>query len=128
MKTKNRAAFEGAMERLKSAERMESALILMRKGDEADQLCAIALAWENAPPAWAENGETCPTDDAESWNWCWRQVNIDKETIKRISGVQYGLERLLAVLIGNRLIYPDGTLSTFATKALRHRLKTALDL
>lgn len=65
--------------------------------------------------------QACPFEDEVSrWNWTWQQIRYDKSTFAVVAGVKdQDADRLLTRLIGLRLIYPDGTISTYARQYLQ---------
>jgi hypothetical protein len=55
-------------------------------------------------------------------------VEFDQDALRRTTGLQGDFHKYLDILIGNRLIYPDGTVSEIGQKALRAMAKHALRL
>ena len=118
--------FEEAVEKFRSQEQVEDVLAITNvKDPQAIRLRRLVVAWGKikidrisvqrpAPPA---------EDEKELWKWMWECVRYDPEELRQVSGVRVGVEMLMRVLIGNRIIYPDGTVSEYAKKVIRAILK-----
>ena len=85
----------------------------------------LAVVWPNvrvtrvsAPPGPAEGG-----DLQEQWEALWHCIEYDERELADKCGLPLTEAReKLKALIGNRLIYPDGTLNTYLAKYLRKRV------
>lgn len=67
---------------------------------------------------------TQPTGDSENeiWDWLWRNSRFSSTDLKAKTGVPYSesvLEQKMKPLIGNRILYPDGTVNSFVQRYLR---------
>jgi len=118
--------FDEAIEHFRSEETIESVLILLGKEEFADRLRRVALVWKNQTTVLKDERDFELTDDL--WEELWKSVKYNVATIAKISGTGADCKALLETLIGYRLIYPDGTLSTVAKKALLTMAKTELGL
>lgn len=86
----------------------------------------IVLAWTNLNVKRSDKltelrGET----ENEVWQWLWENARYSKkELIERvgISFSELGLESKMKPLIGNRIIYPDGTVNSFVQRYLREQV------
>ena len=86
----------------------------------------IVLAWTNLnvkhPDKLTElRGET----ENEVWQWLWENVEYSKRELLEKIGISFselGLESKMKPLIGNRIIYPDGTVNSFVQRYLREQV------
>jgi hypothetical protein len=121
--------FDQVLEEFRQQEKVQDVLVLTGKGEQADELRRLALAWPKiritrhplpyppgSPPA------------RQLWDWLWDQVEYDPQEVREISGMGAQAEARLAVLRGNRLIYPDGTVSAYVDKCLSSLLRAQLGL
>ncbi|OGN89807.1 MAG: hypothetical protein A2Z74_01305 [Chloroflexi bacterium RBG_13_46_9] len=61
----------------------------------------------------------------EIWDWLWENARYSKRELIEILGgslSELGLENKLKPLIGNRIVYPDGTVNSFVQRYLRERV------
>jgi hypothetical protein len=61
----------------------------------------------------------------EVWEWLWENVKYSKKELIEKSGVplsEPGLENKMKPLIGNQIIYPDGTVNSFIQRYLREQV------
>jgi hypothetical protein len=125
--------FEEIIEDFRQKEQIEDALCLIGKDDLADGLRKLAVAWGKIRINRTDRTDrTDKTNKKQSeneiWNELWDQVEYDFDEIKKISGVRIGIEQKMDILIGNRIIYPDGTINSFGAKAIKQMLKSQLNL
>ena len=86
----------------------------------------IVLAWTNLnvkrPDKLTElRGET----ENEVWQWLWENVEYSKRELLEKIGIPFselGLEGKLKPLIGNHILYPDGTINSFVQHHLREQV------
>jgi len=122
--------FEEAIAYFKEKEQPEDALLLIpqEKGDvRAKELQAIIIAWPKIMIERTKGSSGINGSDQEIWDGIWRQVEYDEDEISRATRIS-APGKALDVLIANRLIYPDGTVSQYASKALRSILKGQLGI
>jgi len=86
-----------------------------------DDLTRLVIAWGNII---VERVETLPSpsDDSEAsaWRWLWENVSYDKAELLQNSTLSVvKFEQKLNSLIGNRVIYPDGTVNSYVQRYLR---------
>jgi hypothetical protein len=58
----------------------------------------------------------------EIWDWLWKNTKFSWTEFKAKAGVAYSesvLEQKMRPLIGNRILYPDGTVNSFVQRYLR---------
>lgn len=122
--------FEQAIEKFKELESPEDVLPLLGKEAKHEQLRQLLVAWQKISIKRVKKTEYRGSDSdmVELWKWMWEQVYYDREELKQISMIQGDIDNLMKVLVGNRIIYPDGTISTFARKVLQQMIKMQLRL
>ena len=86
----------------------------------------LVLAWTNLNVKRAEK-LTVLKDESENevWNWLWENTRYSKKELIEKSGVplsELGLENKMKPLIGNRILYPDGTANSFVQRYLREQV------
>jgi hypothetical protein len=64
------------------------------------------------------------TGDSENdvWDWLWKNTGFSLTELKAKTGVPYSesvLKQKMKPLIGNRILYPDGTVNSFVQRYLR---------
>ena len=87
------------------------------------ELIKIVIAWNNIEVHCADNlTEFTGTLDDEVWKWLWENTRFNLADLKAKAGSIY-LESVfrgkLNPLIGNRVIYPDGTVNSYVQRYLR---------
>ena len=120
--------FEEALAVFKGKEQPEDVLPLVGKADLSDELRKITLAWQKMKIERRKPEGKAPEQEKALWDWLWEQADYDIEELQRISGVSRKLSYHIEILSGNRIIYPDGTITTFASKALKQYMKKELNL
>lgn len=113
-----------AVEKLRQSEAVENALILL--GDDAEKLRRVALAWPKVPVRVKKEANLKNTPNL--YDTLWDAIEINLEKLSQISNTRGETGKLLAILKGYRLIYPDGSLSTIAQKTLRTIVRNELGL
>jgi hypothetical protein len=112
--------YTGKLAHFKENEKPEVVLLIT---DEPD-LIKIIVAWTNTTLTLAETlisltGES----ESEVWKWLWKNVHYDRaELIAKSALSEYGFDRKMMPLIGNRILYPDGTVNSFVQRYLRDRV------
>ena len=89
-------------------------------------LIKIAIAWTNLDVKPASE-LTSPRGESESeiWEWLWKNTRFRIAELKEKVGISFSelsLENKLKPLIGNRVIYPDGTVNSFVQRYLREQV------
>ena len=111
----------------KEHERPEAALAV---ADNAEYIM-IALAWTSMNTRCADKiTEPASASDHDVWDWLWDNAEYSPaELIDRI-GIPLsltGLEKKMRFLIGNRVIYPDGTVNSYVQRYLREQVLKLFD-
>ena len=103
----------------KQNEKPETVLVIA----DNHELIKIIVAWSNLEvnradklPSIAGNSEN------EIWEWLWKNSRFSLTELKAKTGAPYAesvLEQRMKLLIGNRILYPDGTVNSFVQRYLR---------
>ncbi len=112
-------------ERLAWFKRNEKPEVVLLIADNPE-LTSIVVAWTNLEVKRVEK-LTEPGRESESglWRWLWENADYSRATLIEKIGVSYselGLEGKMKLLIGNRILYPDGTVNSFVQRYLRDRV------
>ena len=104
----------------KENEKPEVVLLI---ADEAE-LIKIIVAWTNTTVARAAKLSALRGDsDSDVWDWLWRNAVYSREELIAKSALsEYGFEKKMRPLVGNRVLYPDGTVNSFVQRYLRDRV------
>ncbi len=106
----------------KQNEKPEVVLIIAN----SPELLKIIVAWSNLEVKPTEN-LPCIVGDSEKeiWDWLWEHSQFSLTELKIKTGVSYSesvLEQKIKPLIGNRILYPDGTVNSFVQRYLREQV------
>ncbi len=86
----------------------------------------LVLAWTNLNVKHTEKlTELRGEGENEVWGWLWENAKYPKKELVEKIGVplsELGLESKMKPLIGNRIIYPDGTVNSFVQRYLREQV------
>jgi len=105
----------------KQNEKPETVLLI---ADNPDRI-KLVIAWTNSN---IERSKNLTTFDGESenniWDWLWENTNYSKTELKEKGDIpsEIVLENRMRPLIGNRIIYPDGTVNSYVQKYLREQV------
>jgi len=110
------SSFGEVLQEFKSSESPESIVPLI----EGSSLRSGLVAWKSVAIT-NKASEDCPhKDDVSKWNWLWTCVSYDTGGFGIVAGVRVqDANILLHRLIGLRLVYPDGTINTYAKQYLQ---------
>lgn len=91
----------------------------------------IIVAWTNLEVRRADKmTELKGESENEVWEWLWENAKYSQtEFIEKI-GINFsesGLESKMKPLIGNRILYPDGTINSFVQRYLRQQVLKFFD-
>jgi hypothetical protein len=108
--------------RFKQNERPEAVLIIA----DTPELIKIIIAWANldVKPN-VKLPELAGESENEIWEWLWGNARFSLTELKAKTGVPYSesvLEQKMKPLIGNRILYPDGTVNSFVQRYLRDKV------
>ncbi len=112
-----------------SEEVQSIAVLMVEEGFDADVMRVLA-AWQQSHHEWTQPKRACPDHGrptARAYAWLVSGWEIDSEAIARAADVSPSVARAkIDVLIGSRLIYPDGTMAKAAQAALRSHVSARL--
>jgi len=108
-------------------ERPETVLLV---ADNPERI-KIVVAWTSLEVRRVDElTELGSESESEVWEWLWKNARYSKaELVDRI-GIPFsesGLESKMKPLIGNRILYPDGTINSFVQRYLRERVLKLFD-
>lgn len=112
--------FSDHIRRFKEKESPESVLLVA----DDPAFTKIIVAWTSLDMRQADD----PTDlagqsEREIWDWLWANTRYSLDDLAENSGLAPSLvERKLKPLIGNRVLYPNGTVNSFVQRYLRERV------
>jgi len=109
----------------KENEKPEAVLLV---ADDA-QLTKVVVAWTNTAVRRKESPSRLRGDsEGEVWKWLWENTEYSRqELIAKSALSEYGFDSKLAPLIGNRVLYPDGTINSFVQRYLREKVLKLFD-
>ena len=91
-------------------------------------LMKLAVAWPNVAISRKEELEPAPKSESENawWEWLWANSEFSQdEWTEKAGSAALGfadVDAAIKTLVGNRIIYPDGTLNSFVQRYLRERV------
>jgi hypothetical protein len=106
----------------KQNEKPEAVLLVADNPD----LVKIVIAWASLDVKRADRLTRLPgQSESEIWEWLWQNTKYLLSELKEKIGVSFSelaLENKLKPLIGNRIIYPDGTVNSFVQRYLKEQV------
>ena len=104
----------------KQNEKPEAVLLVA----DSPELIRIAVAWTNTAVKKARRSGMPPgRTESEVWHWLWKSARYTREELIEKSCVPgRTFDRNLTALVGNRVLYPDGTINSFVQRYLRKRV------
>ena len=89
----------------------------------------IVVAWTSLGVRPADTLADLPGEsEKDVWDWLWANARYSIDDLAERSGLAVPfIERKLKPLIGNRVLYPDGTLNSFVQRYLRERVLKLFD-
>lgn len=90
---------------------------------EDENAMRVLVAWTHVDNTWYAPSTACPPivhgKLAAAWDWIRAGWDLDERKVARLAGLPHGIVHgKLEVLIGNRLIYPDGSIAKGTKLAL----------
>ena len=86
----------------------------------------IVVAWASLNVRRVNRLTKLPGDsESEAWEWLWGNTTYCLQELRRKIGTPFSeiaLENKLKPLIGNHIIYPDGTVNSFVERYLREQV------
>lgn len=117
--------FRNQLRQLKEKEGPEAVLLVA----DDPTLMKIVVAWTSLDVRPVER-PTRPLGESERdmWDWLWGNSRYSLAELAEKSDLTVPLlERKLKPLIGNRVLYPDGTVNSFVQRYLRERVLKLFD-
>ena len=110
-------------EKLSAFKEDEKPEVVLLVGDD-EALVKIVLGWTNTAVRRAEKLSPLKTDsEDEVWRWLWKNIKYSREELMAKSVVyDRRFDGKLELLIGNRVLYPDGTINSFVQRYLREKV------
>jgi hypothetical protein len=112
-------------DKLKWFKQNEIPEVVLLLADSPD-LVKIVVAWTSLDVKRADKITDSPGEsESESWKWLWDNATYRLSELKEKTGTslsEIALDNKLKPLIGNRIIYPDGTVNSFVERYLRERV------
>jgi len=106
----------------KQNEKPEALLVVANNPD----LIKIVVAWTSLDVRRAGKLTRLPGEsESEIWEWLWQNTKYRLSELKEKIGISFSelsLENKLKPLIGNHIIYPDGTVNSFVQRYLREQV------
>ncbi len=106
----------------KQNEKPEAVLVIA----ENQEFIKIIVAWSNLEVKHADNlTDLIGESENEIWEWLWENTRFGLMELKTTAGTPYSesvLEQKMKPLIGNRILYPDGTINSFVQRYLREQV------
>jgi hypothetical protein len=92
-------------------------------------LMRIIVAWTSLNVQLIEKPTPPPGEsEREVWDWLWANTRYRLADLAERSGLTMpAVERRLKPLVGNRILYPDGTVNSFVQRYLRERVLKLFD-
>jgi hypothetical protein len=110
------ASFGEVLADFKSNEEAENIVSII----DNDELQNGMIAWKSVQIRYKTASDCQEKDGTARWDWLWKQIEYDAMGYGIVAGVKAtDVGKLLARLNGLRLIYPDGTINTFARQYLQ---------
>ncbi len=109
----------------KQNERPEAVLLVA----DDPEFTKIVVAWTSLDVRPVEK-PSHPQGESERdvWDWLWANARYSLDDLTERSSLTTPLvERKLKPLIGNRVLYPDGTVNSFVQRYLRERVLKLFD-
>jgi hypothetical protein len=114
--------------RLRSFKERENPEAVLVVADDPE-LTKIVVAWTSLDVRPVDELTDLPGEsEHETWDWLWANTRYCLDDLIERSGLTASLiERKLKPLIGNRVLYPDGTVNSFVQRYLRERVLRLFD-
>jgi hypothetical protein len=117
--------FADKLEWFKQNEKPEVVLLVA----EDEPSVRLIVAWTNTAVHRAKRA-TKLTSGSENdvWDWLWTNAHYSlDDLVERSALPRHGFDRRLATLVGNRVLYPDGTVNSYIQRYLREKVLRLFD-
>lgn len=87
-------------------------------------LIKIIIAWTNTTVLQNESlSDLTGEMENTAWEWLWENTHFSRAELLEKSGhAEFGFDRKFKELVGNRILYPDGTVNSFVQRYLREKV------
>ncbi len=86
----------------------------------------IVIAWTSLDVKRSDKlTELAGETESEVWEWLWQNTKFSRTELKEKIGIPFSesaIEGRMRPLIGNRILYPDGTANSFVQRYLREQV------
>ena len=90
------------------------------------ELIKIVVAWTSLDIRRSDKlTKLAGESESEVWEWLWENARFSRTKLREKIGIPFSevaLESKLRPLIGNRIIYPDGTINSFIQRYIREQV------
>jgi hypothetical protein len=90
------------------------------------ELIKIIITWTIIDVRCVDKLTQLPGDsEKEVWEWLWQNTIYSLDELREKAGISlmgYVLENKMRPLIGNRILYPDGTVNSYVQRYLKERV------
>ncbi len=110
-------------EKLAHFKEIEKPEVVLLVGDDLEQI-RIIVAWTNTSVARAKKLTSLRGDsDTDVWQWLWSNATYSREDLlTKCALSEYAFDNKMRPLVGNRVLYPDGTVNFYVQRYLRDRV------
>jgi hypothetical protein len=111
-------------EKLSGFKQNEKPEVVLLVADNPERI-KLVIAWTNLNVGRVEKlTELKSETENELWEWLWVNTSYSRAELKETSGIgsEIALEGKMKPLIGNRVIYPDGTVNSYIQRYLREQV------
>lgn len=116
------SVFDDVLNGFKKDEKAEDIIPVINNED----LLRILVAWPKIIISREKTKEELPAGVNERWRWLWSNITWCEKELQEITGIpDVKFKRLFNQVRGNRLVYPDGSISSHASKYLSNLSHTA---
>jgi hypothetical protein len=115
-------------EKLKYFKGNEQPEVVLLVADDP-HLVRIVVAWPNVTIKKAKrNSQLQDNSDNAVWNWLWKNTSYSREDLILKSAIpENALDAKMSFLIGNRVLYPDGTINSLVQRYLHNLVLKTFD-
>jgi hypothetical protein len=117
--------FTERLRRFKQNERPEAVLVVA----DDPECTKIVVAWTSLDVRPVDKQKRPPGEsEREIWDWLWANARYSLDDLAERADLTARLvERKLKPLVGNRVLYPDGTVNSYVQRYLRERVLRLFD-
>ncbi len=112
--------YASELEWFKDNEKPEPTLLVAN----SPQQIRIVVAWTNTTVKRRKRLTKRPSSsEADRWEWLWENTEFSQDELMAKSAVPQGsFDIRLTALVGNRVLYPDGTVNSFVNRYLHEKV------